>query len=185
MSAFRALTDVVAPAKQRFTNIGGLTGYHAELEPVAGSAIEKVEATITLLARESWLYYPFSRLMRRYDRLFVMLSLADRCAPSQEGHLIEDSFSRFRGEKVVNAASLQREEIGWGKLRFLLYSSGQEARDRLRGLMQRIPDPGPIRHIALVPEKRRAFLFMIPVEGEVQAHFAEFYDWALSNFEHR
>ena len=119
LSAFNALVDALKPKDQNFTNIGGLTGYHANIVPHKNRFVHHVEATITLLPRQSWLYYPFSKMIRRFDRLFVTMIYSKKAENlTAEGHLIEDRFSSFRGPKISNTEKLEQEELRWGKTPF-------------------------------------------------------------------
>ncbi len=174
-SAFSDLVSVVKPVDQTFTNIGGLIGYHATLRPPKQDPVERVDATITFLPRHAWLWMPISKLIRKYDRLFITLHL--RRAPIAEGHLIEKGYARFRGPKITNADRLQSEAVRWGNLDFLLYFGNETIRQRLRNFMNKQPDPGMVRHIALVPEQKRSFIFMIPKTGTVAAALAPIYRW--------
>ena len=174
-SAFGDLVDVVRPIDQTFTNIGGLIGYHATLIPPKRDPVERVDATLTFLPRHAWLWMPVSKLLRKYDRLFITLHL--RQAPLAEGHLIEKGYARFRGPKITNAGRLEKEEIRWGRHEFILYSGNDTIRRKLAAFADGHPDPGEVRHIALVPEQKRSFIFMIPKLGTVAAGLAPVYRW--------
>lgn len=174
-SAFTALVDIVRPDDQTFTNIGGLVGYHANLLIKRKSPIERVDATITLLPRHSLLYLPVSKLIMRYDRLFVSIHL--KSALPGEAHLIEARYAGFRGPKIRNAERLTRQEVRWGNYDFLLYYERIIMRDRLTDFMRTHRDPGIVRHIALVPDQRKCFAFMIPHKNKVQSDFSPVYQW--------
>jgi hypothetical protein len=174
-SAFSDLVAVVKPVDQTFTNIGGLIGYHATLRPPKSAPVERVDATITFLPRQAWLWMPISKLIRKYDRLFITIHL--RRAPIAEGHLIEKGYARFRGPKITNAEHLQREELKWGDYDFLLYFGNGAIRQRLRSFVGSHPGPGQVRHIALVPEQQRSFIFMIPKPGTVASALEPIYHW--------
>ena len=78
LDAFNDLVGVVKPDDQTFTNIGGVVGYHANLYIKNKSPVTRVDATITLLPRHSWLYLPVSYLIMRYDRLFITFYVRPR-----------------------------------------------------------------------------------------------------------
>ncbi len=183
LSAFNALVDIVSPDDQTFTNIGGLVGYHANLLINRKGPISRVDATITLLPRHSLLYLPISMLIMRYDRLFVTIHL--KPALPGEGHLIETRYARFRGPKIQNAKRLNRQEVRWGNFDFILYYERTMMRDRLTQFVQTHPEPGIVRHIALVPDQRKCFIFMIPYPKAVGTDFAPVYQWvqAVANGE--
>lgn len=175
LAAFNALVDTVQPDDQTFTNIGGIVGYHANLIIERKGPIDRVDATITLLPRHSLLYLPVSKLIMRYDRLFISIHL--KSALPGEGHLIETRYAAFRGPKISNAHRLTCQEVRWGKQNFLLYYESIVMRDRLSDFLQTHTDPGSLRHIAFVPEQRKCFAFMIPDKNRVRSDFSPVYQW--------
>jgi len=178
-SAFNDLVDVVKPNDQTFTNIGGAVGFHANLfVKKKGTPFSRVDATITLLPRHSWLYLPISKLIRKYDRLFITLYL--KKPPSEEAHLIESNYSKFMGSKIDNAHHLHHETVKWKNLDFHLYYSNREMLEKMRSFIKKNPTPGIIRHIALVPEQKKGFIFMIPKPDQVARYFAPIYHWLPS-----
>lgn len=178
LSAFNGLADVIKPVDQTFVNIGGLIGYHGNFVTPKDSPFEKVEATITFLARQSLLYLPVSILIRKHDRLFVTLYM--RQSPKEEGHLIEERYSRFRHARITNEARLNREPIRWGGMDWIVYYQGGRMRDRLKKFTETHTEPGILRHIAVVPDQKKCFVFMIPKKGQVKACFEPVYRWIPS-----
>ena len=180
LSAFNDLVDLIKPKDQQFTNIGGLTGYHANLIPKKNDIFRRVDATLTLLPRQSWLYYPFSLLTRRFDRLFLIFFLSPKKKAKwvlKEGHLIERKYSRFRGPKIENEDKLQHEDFMWGGKEYILYYEDNEVRKSLLELANKMGAPGNIKHIAIVPEKERIFLFMIPKLRTVKENLLPVINW--------
>jgi len=173
LSAFNGLVDVIKPVDQTFVNIGGLIGYHGNFVTPKDSPFEKVEATITFLARQSLLYLPVSILIRKHDRLFITLYL--RQAPKEEGHLIEERYSRYRHARITNEARLNREPIRWGGMDWIVYYQGGRMRDQLKKFTATHTEPGILRHIAVVPDQKKCFVFMIPKKGQVKACFEPVY----------
>lgn len=178
LAAFDDLMDVIKPDDRSFTNIGGAIGYHANFFIKKKSPISRVDATITLLPRHSWLYFPISKIIRRYDRLFITLYLNH--IPPEESHLIEAKYAGFGGPKITNVARLNKEQVKWGKYDFYLYYEGMKMRDHFMKFMDQNPEPGIIRHIAIVPDKKKGFIFMIPEKGQVAQYFAPIYQWLPS-----
>ncbi|MFB0519847.1 MAG: hypothetical protein ACETWD_00260 [Desulfatiglandales bacterium] len=181
LSAFNDLVDVVKPDDQTFTNIGGVVGYHANLFIKKRGPISQVDATITLLPRHSWLYMPISKLIMKYDRLFITLYMRHR--PPAEAHLIEAKYASFRGPKITNVHRFDREEITWGAYDFYLYYERAEMHDHFMKFIDNNPDPGLVRHIAIVPGQRKCFIFMIPQKGQVKKDLAPIYQWIPSVIE--
>ncbi len=162
-SAFNGLVDAMNPKDQQFTNIGGLSGYHANIVPKNNKTIRRVDATITLLPRQAWLWFPFSRIVRKFDRLYAVFHLSPKVTGLiEEGHILEDRYSKMGGAKIANADNLSREEMNWGGRKFYLYYQSPRVREELMACKDSLGEPGPVRHIALVPEQERMWLFMIP-----------------------
>lgn len=178
LSVFNSLIAVIKPDNKTFTNIGGCVGCHAHLYPRERIPVTQVDATLTLLPRHSWLYMPISFLIMRYDRLFVTVYVTGRLPG--EGHIIETKYAGFRGPDITNAWKMTREAVGWGHHDFYLYFDSYKMRDRLYGFLKQNTDPGAVRHIALVPDQRKVFIFMIPGEGHVGQSFAPVYDWTTA-----
>jgi len=143
-----------------------------------GIPFSRVDATITLLPRHSWLYLPVSKLIRKYDRLFITLYL--KKPPLEEAHLIESKYSKFMGSKIENAHLMHHETVKWETLDFHLYYRSREMLENMRSFMKKNPVPGIIRHIALVPEQKKGFIFMIPKPDQVARYFAPIYHWLPS-----
>jgi hypothetical protein len=178
-SAFNDLINVVMPDDRNFTNIGGAIGFHANLFiKKRGAPFSRVDATITLLPRHSWLYLPISKLLRKYDRLFITLYM--KKPPSEEAHMIESKYSKFMGSKIENAHRMHHDTVRWENLDFHLYYHSSEMREKMRSFMETNPSPGVIRHIALVPEQKKGFVFMIPKQEQVARYFAPIYRWLAS-----
>ncbi|MBW2599301.1 MAG: hypothetical protein JRC60_04270 [Deltaproteobacteria bacterium] len=179
LSAFNDLMEVFRPDDQTFTNIGGAIGYHANLFiRKKGAFLSRVDATITMLPRHSWLYFPISKLIRRYDRLFITLYLKNK--PEEECHLIEIKYSRFAGATITGTERLNRETVTWGAHTFYLYYESTNTHSRLMNFIDRNSDPGIIRHIAIVPGQKKCFIFMIPRKGQVAKYLAPVYRWLPS-----
>ena len=174
-SAFNDLMQVIQPDDQTFTNIGGAIGYHGNFLITRGGPVSQVDATITLLPRHSWLYLPASKLIRKYDRLFITVHFARPLI--EEAHLIEAKHAGFGQRKIGNPAHLQKEQVRWGRYDFYLYCGSAGMRQKFIDFMDRNPDPGIIRHIALVPRQRKGFIFVIPRQGQVAAAVAKIYQW--------
>ncbi len=178
LSAFNALVDTLNPREQSFTTIGGQSGYHANLVPAKNSFIRRVDATITLLARHTLLYYPVSRYLRKWDRLFLTLFFAkDAHGKISEGHFIEKEYEDFRTPKITNKDKLKSEQVEWGDKTFTLYYQDQIMRDALLALKKKLDTPGEIRHVAFVPDQEKAFLFLVPRPGETARVFPPVWNW--------
>ncbi len=176
--SFDDLVGIFNPKDQQYTNIGGLSGYHANFIPHRNRYVRRVDATVTLLPRQSWLYYPISKLVRRYDRFYMVLHLApEMMGRITEGHIIEKAYSRFHGAKIENENRLSKEILQWGGKTFFLYFENEDMKGALVRCMEMLGNPGSLRHVALVPEQERMFLFMIPKPGQVKEVVSRVHQW--------
>jgi hypothetical protein len=178
---FKELMKVFKPDNQTFTNIGGVVGHHGTLSFKEQGSVSRIDVTLTLLPRQAPLYMPISKLLMRYDRLFISVYM--RYPPPGEGHIIEKGYTGFRGPEITNISRLHQMEFKWDGLGFFLYYEQDRMIDRFRELVRSLPDPGPIRHIAIVPDQRKGFIFMGLQQESVGAYMAAVYDWFLGVFE--
>ena len=178
LSSFNAVVAVLKPKDQSFTNIGGLTGYHANLIPKKNKIIRRVDLTLTLLPRQSWLYLPFSLLLTHSDKLYSTLLFGKKIKPDfKEGHLIEQKFSGTTQGKIDNPESFNTEEILWGQRMYLLMTKDEYLKNAYKDLMNRIPDPLTLKHIAIVPQESKAYFFLVPKIGVVRDIFDTLFSW--------
>ena len=180
---FGALKDLVSiskPDDHTFVNIGGAVGYHANLSFNGKGPVSEIDATITLLPRQAFLYMPISRLIMGSDRFFITLYM--RSAPPGEGHLIEKQYAGFRGPKITNSDRLHMKKVQWGNLTFYLYYEMTKMYNNLMSFIRDNPDPGIVRHIAMLPQQRKGFIFMIPEQGKVATHLTPCYNFMLHVF---
>jgi hypothetical protein len=78
---------VLKPSDKEYIWLGGYVGYKAKYNR------GEVEVTLTLLPRQSLLYFPISLLTSRHDRLYIVFKLRDRMA---EAHLIQRGYYRVK-----------------------------------------------------------------------------------------
>lgn len=178
---FNELMKVFKPDDQTFTNIGGVVGHHGTFSFKERGSVSRIDVTLTLLPRQAPLYMPISKFFMRNDRLFISVYM--RYPPPGEGHLIEKEYTGFRGPEITNISRLHHMELQWGDLAFFLYYEQDRMIDRFRELIGSLPDPGPIRHIAIVPDQRKGFIFMGLQKEPIEAYLAVVYDWLFRVFE--
>jgi hypothetical protein len=178
---FNELMKVFKPDDQTFTNIGGVVGHHGTFSFKERGSVSRIDVTLTLLPRQAPLYMPISKFFMRNDRLFISVYM--RYPPPGEGHIIEKEYTGFRGPEITNISRLHQMELQWGDLAFLLYYEQDRMIDRFRELIGSLPDPGPIRHIAIVPDQRKGFIFMGLQQEPIEAYLAAVYDWLFRVFE--
>jgi hypothetical protein len=180
-ATFNELIKVFKPDDQTFTNIGGLVGHHGTFSFKERGSVSRIDVTLTLLPRQAPLYMPISKFFMKNDRLFISVYM--RYPPPAEGHIIEKGYTGFRGPEITNISRLHHMEIQWGDLAFSLYYEQDRMIDRLKELIHSLPHPGPIRHIAIVPDQRKGFILMALEQEPIEASLAAVYDWFFRVFE--
>ena len=175
VDTFEELAAVIQPEDQTFTNIGGTIGYHAKFTFGKKSLYSSIAATLLLLPRQSWLYLPISLLVRKSDQLFLIVTLKQY--PPAEGHLIERRYADSWAPRIANAERLQKERIAWGRRDFYLYWQNDHTREVLTRLVERQEEPGVLRHVAIVPNEKRCFIFLIPKPKEVAKNLVPIFEW--------
>jgi hypothetical protein len=178
MSALDPLLEVFKAKDHQFTNIGGQTGYHANIVPGNAPAIRRIDTTLTVLPRQSLLYMPISFLIRRFDRMQTFFFFSKKArAITEEVHLIEPRFEKMMGNRIENAAAMTLEEIEWGGRKFNLYSTSPRSRKWMQHMINRFGEPGTVKHAALIPAEERAYLFLVPRLNTVAPQMTNFRNW--------
>ena len=180
-SVFNELVKVFKPDEQAFTNIGGAVGHHGKFFYKERGSVLRIDVTLTLLPRQAPLYMPISKFLMRYDRLFISIYM--RYPPPGEGHIIERGYTGFRGPEITNITRLRQTELKWGDLDFFLYYEQDRMIDQFKKLIESLHDPGPIRHIAIVPDQRKGYIFMGLQQGSIETYLAAVYNWLFRVFE--
>ena len=179
-ATFNELIKVFKPDDQTFTNIGGLVGHHGTFSFKERGSVSRIDVTLTLLPRQALLYMPISKFFMKNDRLFISVYM--RYPPPAEGHIIEKGYTGFRGPELTNISRLHHMEIQWGDLAFFLYYEQDRMIGCFKELIHSLPNPGPIRHIAIVPDQRKGFILMALEQEPIEASLAAVYDWFFRVF---
>ena len=169
-ATFNELIKIFKPDDQTFTNIGGAVGHHGTFTFKERGSVSRIDVTLTLLPRQAPLYMPISKFLMKYDRLFISVYM--RYPPPGEGHIIERGYTGFRGPVITNISRLRQMEFKWGDLAFFLYYEQDRMVDHFKKLVETLPDPGPIRHIAVVPDQRKGYIFMGLQQETIEAYLA-------------
>jgi hypothetical protein len=180
-TTFNELIKVFKPDDQTFTNIGGVVGHHGTFSFKERGPVSRIDVTLTLLPRQAPLYMPISKFFMRNDRLFISVYM--RYPPPGEGHIIEKGYTGFRGPEITNISRLHQGQFQWGDLGFFLYYEQDRMIDCFKELIESLPNPGPIRHIAIVPDQRKGYIFMGLQQEPMETYLAAVYGWLFRVFE--
>lgn len=154
------LEQALRPLDQTYTWIGGYIGFRADYKTRTGG----LQVTLTLLPRHSILFLPISRLWMRHDRLFALIRLKPPL--SGEAHAVRSGFYRL-GVNIDDMEQMSHERWQRDGLSFDLWFRHRPAREVVTALLERLENPGLIRHLALVPGPNHLYCFMEAQSGQV------------------
>ena len=154
----RTIEKVVKPKDKDYVWIGGYVGFRAFYKVNEGN-IDKFEYTLTLLPRQSILYFPISKLINRHDKIYFVVK--PYTTIRREAHLIQKGYYRFR-PKIEDEELLQREVIEVnGKQYEVLFEKRRDV-ELLRDFIQGFSKAENIKHISLTPKTNVLYVFMKP-----------------------
>jgi hypothetical protein len=154
----KAIEDVVKPKDKDYIWIGGYVGFRAFYKIREGN-IDKFEYTLTLLPRQSILYFPISKIINRHDKLYIVVRPYSQI--KREIHLIQKGYYRFK-PKIENEPLLQKDIIEVnGKQYEALFEKRRDI-ELLRQFLQGFSNPLNVKHISLTPKTNVLYIFMKP-----------------------
>lgn len=154
----RILEKVFRPSETRYTNIGGLVGYHFKftLQEPPG----ELSGTMTFLPRHTVLYLPFSLLAGRQDRLSLELALES--APPGQGHIVEARHYRHGWIHIDDEAGMSRTDVEESGTPFSIFYYNPLVRDRLLSLLGKLPEHSHLRHFSYRASDRSCLIELEP-----------------------
>jgi len=103
----RSIEEIVNPKDKEYIWIGGYVGFRAYYK-VRENNIDKFEYTLTLLPRQSILYFPISKLINRHDKIYLVIHPYSKI--KREAHLIQKGYYRIK-PKIEDEEMLKKEII--------------------------------------------------------------------------
>lgn len=181
LSVFNSIVNIVNPKDQNFTNIGGLTGYHANIVPSNNKIIKQIDLTLTLLPRQSWLYLPFSFIISHSDKLFANIYInKNRKYNFKEAHIVEKKFSKTALGTISNKENFKVEELLLNGKPYIIYTQDEHTRKYLDIFIQNLSEPSVLKHLAIIPNENKVYFFIIPETKYIKDIFNNIYKWVLS-----
>ncbi|WP_457750859.1 hypothetical protein [Thermococcus sp.] len=156
----RSVEEVVKPDKENrnYVWLGGYIGFRAEYK-LNRDNIRKVEYTLTLLPRQSLLYFPIALITSRHDKLYFVIRPLSQI--KREAHLIQKGYYRMR-PTIENEDFLKKEVIEVaGKEYEALYEKRRDV-ELLKELIESMSNPHNIKHASLTPKTNVFYILMKP-----------------------
>ncbi len=138
------LEAVFTPLESRYTNIGGLVGYHFVF--TVPSPLGEVTGTMTFLPRHTALYLPLSLFVGREDRLSILFRLES--SPAGRGHIVDAMHFRHGWITVDDVENMSRTNLVRNGIEFTIFTYNSLVRDRLVALVEKFPEQAGLRHFA-------------------------------------
>ncbi|PIE32858.1 hypothetical protein CSA56_13755 [candidate division KSB3 bacterium] len=155
----KELESALQPVDQTYTWLGGSVGFNAEYS--TEKPLRKVDATVTMLARQSMLFYPISKLLFGNDRLFVVLYPSHKTI-KREAHILDHWYYKLRLRTFDNESALKHSSIQLNGKTFDIFSSDQAGITMLTAWIQALPCSERVKHVALTPDSGTVYLYMDP-----------------------
>lgn len=156
--SIRILEDVFKPKDKNYTVIGIYVGYSA-LYKIYRDLINAVETVVTLLPRQSLLYYPISRLTSRFDKIYLIIHYDKDKILLGEAHVVKKGYYRLGMRRTIHGIekmNIETIRIG-GKTYYLVYTH-RNLVEKLLEYVESLSNPTLVNHIAIVPKYRRLYL---------------------------
>ncbi|WP_297421791.1 hypothetical protein [Thermococcus sp.] len=154
----KVIKGIVKPEDENYVWLGGYIGFRADYK-VNRENIKKFEFTLTLLPRQSLLYFPVSLVTSRHDKLYVVIRPFNNIR--REAHLIQKGYYRLRPD-IENEPLLQKEDVEIaGKTYEALFEKRRDV-EKLKSLIEGMSEPHNIKHVALTPKTNVFYVQMKP-----------------------
>ena len=72
---------------------------------------------------------------------------------------------------------MTQETVRWGARDFVLLHTTKNTRKHFMRLMEQLPAPDGLKHIAFVPHQKRCFIMMVPSPHAVKASLDPLFRW--------
>lgn len=167
------IEEVIKPVDKEYVWLGGYVGYRAKYK-VSDDQVEKVETTLTLLPRQSLLYFPIALVTSRHDKLFLVFRLRE---VKGNAHLILKGYFRIK-PKIEDEELLVRDYVDINGVTFEVLFDDRKLVDRLIELVRTLPEPRNIKHISLTSKTDVFYVFMKPEPENVKDYLNKLYKFA-------
>lgn len=154
----RGFEDNLKPKDKLYTWIGGYVGFKVQYD-IEDEYVKSVEMSLTLLPRQSLLYFPISLLIRKHDRLYVILRLKEKLG--LDAHIIKKNFY-FPGPILDDIETYRKETVDYDNRKFLIFYKNRDDIGKLEKLVRRSMDFEDIRHIGYTRSTNVLFLLLKP-----------------------
>lgn len=160
----RKIEEIVKPEDKDYVWLGGYIGFRANYK-INRDNLRKFEYTLTLLPRHSLLYFPIALVTSRHDKLYIVVRPFSQI--KRETHLIQKGYYRLKPD-IENEPLLQREEIEIAGKKYEALFEKRRDLDKLKSLLEGLPKPHNVKHVALTPKTNVFYVLMKPEPDTIE-----------------
>ncbi|MGC9100361.1 MAG: hypothetical protein ACP5HC_03770 [Caldisericum sp.] len=175
----RGFENVLKPKDKDYIYLGGTVGFKARYQ-LQNKFIRDVDLTLTMLPRQSFLWLPFSYVMRGGDRLYIVVSPKFRVR--RDAHLIRRMFHRF-GAKIKEEKDLNKENLKVNDAEFIaLYKEKSDVLNLLK-LLENSFDLKRVGQVSLNFENNTIYCIVKPDPQKTPRELEKFLENLPKTFE--
>ncbi len=177
--AAETLEKVLEPVDKIYRIVGIYVGFQA-VYWIHKKNLDHAEATVLLLPRYSAFYFPISKVLNRFDKIYITFWFS-RKAIFNEIHIIQErAYRRSLRSVLRNYNKLSFSETIIKGVRFIIAKNGDSGLNRIIRFLEALRDPSQVMHIALVPENNSLYLFAKLDVDHLSELISQSYKLALS-----
>lgn len=150
------MEEIMKPRDKIYQWIGLYVGYRAVYK-LLKNYLDRVEITVTLIPRQSLLYFPIALLTSRHDRIFLVFCYK-RSFP-REAHIVRKGYYRTGIKRAIkNIERMRIDTVSIKGTRFYLVYEDANYLNKLMKFVKELNNPSIINHIALVPRNNTLYI---------------------------
>ncbi|AEC52396.1 hypothetical protein PNA2_1481 [Pyrococcus sp. NA2] len=154
----RSVEDILKPVDKEYIWLGGYVGFRAYYK-LRDKDVLKFEYTLTLLPRQSILYFPISLLISRHDKMYVVIRPTFEV--KREVHFLQKGYFRIKPRIEREVELLKGEEEVNGVKFEVLYEKRRDI-EIVKNSLEKFPKIKNIKHVAIVPKTNVIYFFFKP-----------------------
>ncbi|NPA97091.1 MAG: hypothetical protein GXO32_05770 [Crenarchaeota archaeon] len=177
--AAETLEKVFSPVDKIYRIVGIYVGFQA-VYWLHRKNLDHAEATVLLLPRYSAFYFPVSKAVNRFDKIYLTFWFA-RKSVFNEIHVVrEGAYRRSLRSVIRNFSRLAVSETVVKGVRFFIAKDGDSGLNKILRFLESLRDPSRVMHVALVPENNSLYIFARFDVDSLEELASESYKLAMS-----
>lgn len=153
----RGFEEALQPKDKDYIYLGGSVGFKARYL-LQNKFAKEMQLTLTLLPRQSLLWFPVSFITRGGDRLYIVLS--PKFKIQRDAHIVRKFYHRFGAD--IKEKDLSKEDMKIGNSNFVAYYKNKEDVMSLKKIIEETFTPERVGHIAVNRENNTLYCIIKP-----------------------